>query len=191
MVLVRSLTLILGLGLAAGFGAGSAGAEIIDLGSKLPTEVHFLSDPWTYVRIPPGAFGAHPPGTLADLLVDMPSCDGPNCLSGQGLLVSFDGRYSGDLVLPVTFAMRYDEELVEAYGIEEEEILFCRYDVDHRAWLPMADQRVDVAEDVVFASESTNIRQFVAVFAVPPQAIEPGTWGGVKALYAPRRQAGP
>ncbi len=117
----------------------------------------------------------------------MPTCDGPNCLSGQGLLVSFDGRYSGDLLAPVTLAMRYDQDLVEAYGIDEEEILFCRYDVGHRAWLPMPDQQVDVAEDVVFASESVNIRQFVAVFAVPPQAVGPGTWGGIKALYASPR----
>ena len=177
--------------LALAIGAGGAHAEVIDLGSKVPIEVHFLQDPWTYVLVPPGAFGAYPPGTLADLLVDMPSCDGPNCLSGQGLLVSFDGRYSGDLALPVTFAMRYDQDLVEAYGIDEEEIRFCRYDIGTRAWLPMPDQRVDIDHDVVFASESTNIRQFVAVFATLPQAVGPGTWGGIKALYGPPRSRAP
>ena len=167
--------------------AAPAGAEVIDLGSKVPAEVHFLNDPLTFVRVPPGAFGTYPPGTLADLTVDMPICNGPQCVSGNGLLVSFDGRYSGDLVLPVTLAMRYDQDLVEAYGIDEEAIHFCRYDAGQRAWLPMPDQQVDVDNDVVYASEPGNIRQFVAVFAFLPEPVAPGTWGGLKALFAPPR----
>ncbi len=162
----------------------AAAAELIDLGSPIPVEVHFLFDPLTLVRIPPGAFGSYPEGTLAEIQVDMPSCNGPNCISGQGLLVAFDGRYSGDLVSPVTMQIRYDEEAVRLFGVTEEDLVIARWDERFRDWRPYAGQEIDPERNLISAPETENIRAFVAVFAGNPAPVAPRSWGAIKALYA-------
>jgi len=158
-------------------------ADIIDLGAKATQEVHFLGDPFTFVRIPPGAFGDYPVGTTAQLTLDAPSCNGPYCVGGQALLVLFDGRFSGDLILPVTFSMRYDEGAVGTFGVPESEILFCRYEPAPRAWRPMHGRSIDTAANWIAAEETENIRQSVAVFASNPAPVLDRTWGAIKALF--------
>jgi hypothetical protein len=143
--------------------AQTAAADVIDLGAKVTQDVHFLGDPYTFVRIPPGAFGEYPVGTSAQLALDAPSCNGPYCVGGLALLVMFDERFSGDLVLPVTLSIRYDEGAVAAFGVPETEILFCRYDAN---WIT--------------AEEAVNIRQSVAVFASNPAPVASRSWGAIK-----------
>ena len=171
--------------LCAGLTASAppATADVIDLGADVVQEVHFLGDPFTFVRIPPGAFGDYPAGTLAQLTLDAPSCNGPYCVGGQALLVLFDGRFSGDLVKPVTFSVRYDEGAVAAFGVPETEILICRYDVDARAWVPMPGRELDPDLNWIAAAEAENIRQSVAVFAQSPAPVGERTWGAIKALF--------
>ena len=180
---VRTAFALLIVLLFAGTRPGEAG--VIDLGAEASQEVHFFSDPLTFVRIPPGAFGPYPPGTLAQLILDSPSCNGPYCVGGQALLVTFDERYSGDLVLPVTFSMRYDEQAVAAFGVPETDVLFCRYDLNARAWLPVSGQANDPNANAVSAPEAQNIRQSFAVFASNPAPVAAGTWGAIKARFAP------
>jgi hypothetical protein len=164
---------------------GPAAADVIDLGAQKPQAVHFFADPFTFVRIPPGAFGNFPPGTLAQLILDSPTCNGPYCVGGQALLVTFDGRFPGDLVLPATFSMRYDEQAVAAFGVPETDILLCRFDGSARAWLPIAGQVIDPDLNWIAAPETQNIRQAFAVFASNPAPVAPHTWGAIKALFVP------
>jgi hypothetical protein len=163
--------------------AQTAAAEVIDLGAKVTQDVHFLGDPYTFVRIPPGAFGEYPAGTPAQLALDAPSCNGPYCVGGLQLLVMFDERFSGDLVLPVTFSMRYDEDAVASFGVPETEILFCRYETDARAWRPMPGRTIDPDANWITAEEAENIRRSVAVFASNPAPVLDRTWGAIKALF--------
>lgn len=160
--------------------AQTAAADVIDLGAKVTQDVHFLGDPYTFVRIPPGAFGEYPVGTSAQLALDAPSCNGPYCVGGLALLVMFDERFSGDLVLPVTLSIRYDEGAVAAFGVPETEILFCRYEADARAWLPMPGRTIDPDANWITAEEAVNIRQSVAVFASNPAPVASRSWGAIK-----------
>jgi hypothetical protein len=166
-------------------GARPGAADVIDLGAQVPQEVHFFADPFTFVRIPPGAFGSYPPGTPAQLTLDSPACNGPYCVGGQALLVTFDGRYSGDLVLPVTISIRYDEQAVAAFGVPESDILICRYEPGARAWLPIAGQVIDPQANWIAAPEAQNIRQAFAVFATNPAPVAAGTWGAIKGRFHP------
>jgi hypothetical protein len=163
--------------------AQTAAAEVIDLGAKVTQEVHFFGDPYTFVRIPPGAFGEYPAGTSAQLALDAPSCNGPYCVGGLALLVTFDERFSGDLVLPVILSMRYDEGAVASFGVPETEILFCRYEADARAWAPMPGRTIDPDANWITAEETANIRQSVAVFASSPAPVAGRSWGAIKAHF--------
>jgi hypothetical protein len=171
------------LGILLVLSAQSAAAEVIDLGAKVTQDVHFLGDPYTFVRIPPGAFGDYPVGTPAQLALDAPSCNGPYCVGGLALLVMFDERFSGDLVRPVTFSMRYDEGAVATFGVPETEILFCRYEADARAWQPMPGRTINPDANWISAEETANIRQSVAVFASNPAPVLDRTLGAIKALF--------
>lgn len=164
----------------------TAAADWIDLGAQITQEVHFLGDPYTFVRIPPGAFGDYPQGTTAQLTLDAPSCNGPFCVGGMALLVQFDGRFSGDLVKPITFSTRYDEGAVASFGVPETAILFCRYEPDYRAWLPMPGRQIDPDQNWIAAEETQNVRQSVAVFASNPAPVADRTWGAIKALFDTR-----
>ncbi len=158
----------------------------IDLGSPDPIEVGVIGDPLSLIRIPPGAFGNHPPGTLATIGIDIPLCDGPGCLGGRAYLVSFnDGGCCGGgaLVRPVTVELRYDEEEVQRFGIQEEDVVLARYDADHRQWTALANLKVDPERNVVSGVEGNNIRLFVGVFAFSPQPAAPASWGRIKALF--------
>jgi hypothetical protein len=181
--LVLAGGLALGGGLASALAPRPAAAEVIDLGSPDTTEVHFLLDPLTLVRIPPGAFGARPPGTYAWLTLDAPTCEGPNCIGGQGMLVLFDPGFSGELALPVTIQVRYDEEAVRRFGVEEEDLFFAWYNEGSRRWVPFSAWTIDTERNFVRASEDRDIRRFVAVFAFSPEPVAPATWGAVKGLF--------
>ncbi|HWN80920.1 MAG TPA: hypothetical protein VNM87_02380 [Candidatus Udaeobacter sp.] len=159
-------------------------ADVIDLGAKITQDVHFFGDLYTFVRIPPGAFGDYPVGTEAQLSLDAPSCNGPYCVGGFALLVLFDGRYGGALVKPVRFSMRYDEAAVGTFGVPEDEILLCRYEPAPRAWRPLPGREIDLDQNWIAAEETENIRQSVAVFASNPAPVAGGTWGAIKALFA-------
>jgi hypothetical protein len=164
------------------FAAGQATAEMIDLGSSETSEVHFLDDPDTLVRVPPGAFGVFPPGTYASLFLDAPTCNGPNCIGGRGMLVIFDGRYTGLLEKPVMMQVGYDEASVEIFGGTEEDLVLACF--NGRQWVPMEDQVIDTERNVAMAPETQDIRQFVAVFASTPAPVEPVTWGAIKGVFS-------
>jgi len=176
--------------LVTALAAVPAPAALIDLGATETLEVPFAVDPATLLRIPPGALGVHPPGTLAEIAIDAPSCNGPNCINGQGILVAFDGRYSGNLFLPVTVQVHYDEEAVRQFGATEADLVLARYVEAEQEWRPYAGQTIDTQRNLVLAPETGSIRIFVAVFAGVPQAVSPGTWGAVKALFRPRPGGG-
>lgn len=164
----------------------SAQPRQIDLGSPETIEVTAPGDPLSLVRIPPGAFGKFPPGTWATIGMDIPSCNGPNCLSGRAYLVWFDDGGccgGGALVGPVTVQIRYDEEEVRRFGVDETDVVLAEYDPDHRQWVPVSEQTIDVEQNIVFAPEADNIRIFVAAFASAPQPVAPATWGGIKAVF--------
>jgi hypothetical protein len=166
--------------------AALAQFQEIDLGSPDPIDVLAYGDPLSLVHIPPGAFGDHPPGTIARIGIDIPICNGPNCLGGRALLVSYDDGGccgSGALVLPVIVQVRYDEEEVRRFGIAEEDVVIAKYDADHRVWIPFSAQSVDVDQNVVRAAESQSIRLFVAAFAAAPQPVAPASWGRIKSLF--------
>jgi hypothetical protein len=173
-------------GLLASGQEAAAQATQIDLGSSETIELPAFFDPLTLIRIPPGAFGSYPPGTLAWVFMDIPSCNGPNCLGGRALLVSFDdGGCCGYGVLqnPIEVQVSYNEADVELFGVEEDELVLAEYDEVHRQWVPLPDQTIDAEQNVVRAPETENIRIFVGVFAGAPTPVEPSTWGGVKALF--------
>jgi hypothetical protein len=162
-----------------------ARADSIDLGAVDTVEVPFLLEPLTLIRIPPGAFGSYPPGTLAEIAIDAPICNGPNCINGQGLLVAFDGRYPGDLQLPVTIQIHYDEAAVRQFGVTEADLVLARFEERFQEWRPCSGQKIDPERNLITGTETQNIRVFVAVFAGSPQPVAPGTWGAVKALFHP------
>lgn len=158
-----------------------AAAELIDLGATETVEVNFLDDPRTLVRIPPGAFGEYPTGTFASIVLDAPLCNGPNCIGGRGMLVTFDMGFSGFLEKPVIMQVGYDEESVGVFGVGEEDLVLAAF--NGRQWAPMEDQVIDTEQDVVWAAETHSIRQFIAIFAANPAPVEPATWGGIKAAF--------
>jgi hypothetical protein len=168
---------------AAALLPAAARADLIDLGATETIEVPFAIDPETLVRIPPGAFGKYPPGTLAEIAIDAPNCNGPNCINGQGILVAFDGRYLGDLVLPVTVQVHYAEEAVRQFGVAEADLVLARFEERVQEWRPYPAQTIDAERNLIAAPETRNIRLFVAVFAGAPQAVAPGSWGAIKALF--------
>jgi hypothetical protein len=159
----------------------------IDLGSSEAIDVHFFLDPLTLVHIPPGAFGVHPPGTLARISLDIPNCDGPNCLGGRALLVSFDDGGccgSGRLENPVWVQVSYNEEDARQFGVDEDDLVLARYDRVTDGWIPLSDQTIDPDLNAIRAPEAENIQNlFVGVFATAPQPVEPATWGGIKSLF--------
>jgi hypothetical protein len=171
--------------LAVGLTAGSAYTTVLDLGATETVVVPFTLDPATQLRIPPAAFGPYPPGTYAEIGIDAPSCNGPNCINGQGILVAFDGRFTGDLVLPIAVQVHYDEAAVRRFGAAEEDLTLARYVEAAQEWQPYAGQTIDTASNLVLAAETENIRIFIAVFAGAPQVVAPATWGAVKALFQP------
>jgi hypothetical protein len=162
---------------------GDAAAELIDLGSPETSEVTFLGDPGTFVRIPPGAFGEFPPGSLATIFLDAPTCNGPNCIGGRGVLVVFDDDYTGILEKPVIMQVTYDEASVGVFGGTEEDLVLACF--NGRQWVPMEDQVIDTERNVAWAPETQNIRQFIAIFASNPAPVQPVTWGGIKAVFSP------
>jgi len=177
-------------GLLAGLSAAGREAAAqpvqIDLGSSEVIDVHFLGDPLTFVRIPPGAFGVYPPGTLAWIALDIPICNGPNCLGGRSYLVSFDDGGccgGGALEDPVLIQIGYNEEEVRLLGVEEDELVLARYDRVTESWVALPDQTIDADQNVVRAPETEDIHIFVGVFASAPQPVEPTTWGGIKSLF--------
>lgn len=161
----------------------------IDLGAPNTVEVAFAFDPLTLVRIPPGAFGERARGTLAHVLIDAPSCNGPECVSGQGFLMTFnDGGCCGGGVLerPVVFQVHYFEAAVRIYGGREEDVVLAGYEPHRQEWVPLDQVAVDSERDVVSGLERSDIRRFVAAFAGPRTPVEPRTWGAVKALFRQR-----
>ena len=68
MTVSKHLPLFIVLFAMTGARPGTALADWIDLGATSVVEVPLAWDPLTLVRIPPGAFGVHSPGTLAAAL---------------------------------------------------------------------------------------------------------------------------
>jgi hypothetical protein len=166
-------------------GTVAQAGEWIDLGASEEIEVSLPWDPLTLVRIPPGACGDLPQGTLALIELDAPTCNSPNCVSGQGFLVMLDDRGccgEGFLERPVTFQVRYLEEAVRQFGADERDLYLAGYEPSRDEWVPLSGQLVDTERKIVQATESHDIRRFVAVFA-PGQTGERGSWGEIKALF--------
>jgi hypothetical protein len=93
MSITRRVLILVSMLLAAAIASdGARAGEWIDLGASEEITVELAWDPQTLVRIPPGAFGDLPAGTLAFISLDAPTCNSPNCVIGQGFLVTLDDR---------------------------------------------------------------------------------------------------